>query len=314
MKSTTKPPVIAILSYNRLELLQSCLSSVFDNTEHPYEVCVVDQASTDGTREYLEGLGSRIHHVRTESNLGFVLGNNLVMDKYGDRDIVLLNNDTEVQPGWLQCLVDRAYADATTGIVGPKLVFPDGRLQAAGGELFADASAREIGKFDDPERFIYTQVADVDYVSGACMYIRRAVLDAVGGFDTQFAPAYWEDTDLCFAAREAGFRVVYEPESVVVHMEGGSYGGPAAHSQSEELQARNKPKFIAKWIREIEKRRSNVYEVPRVAGKEQILVILPFPAMADRASGERRCFRTLEMLAERYQVVVLVRNGVSAIP
>ena len=310
MKS--KQPVIAILSYNRLDLLKTCLSSVFENTERPFEVCVVDQASSDGTREYLEKLGKRVDHVRTGSNLGFVLGNNLVIEKYGDRDVVLLNNDTEVQPGWLSKLAARAYADSKTGIVGPKLIFPDGRLQAAGGEVFADASAREIGKFDDPERFIYTQVADVDYVSGACMYIRREVLDTVGGFDTQFAPAYWEDTDLCFAARDAGFRVVFEPESAVVHVEGGSYGGPEVNSRSQELQARNKPKFIAKWIRQIEKRRSNVYEVRRDPDREQVLVILPFPAMADRASGERRWFRTLEMLAERYQVVLLVRNGVSA--
>jgi GT2 family glycosyltransferase/Tfp pilus assembly protein PilF len=309
MPGPSKPPIIAILSYNKVDLLCRCLNSIFSHTAHPYRVCVVDQASTDGTKRYLKDLEGQVDHIETEKNLGFVMGNNLVMDRYEDRDIVLLNNDTVVTPGWLDALVERAYSDAEIGIVGAKLIFPDGRLQAAGCEIFQDASGREIGKYDDPQRHIYNQVADVDYVSGACLYIRRETLEKTGPFDPQFAPAYWEDTDLCFAARKAGFRVVYEPRSVVTHHEGGSFGAPAQRSRSAELQQRNKPKFIAKWKQELASQRSNVFEIPAEEGKEKILVILPFLPLYDRAAGEMRWFHTLKILREKYQVVFLARNG-----
>lgn len=309
MTRPSKPPVVTILSYNKVDLLRPCLESVFENTEHPHRVCVVDQASTDGTKNYLRQLGDRIDVISTDKNLGFVLGNNLVMDRYPDRDIVLLNNDTEVTHGWLRALADRAHSQAEIGVVGAKLVFPDGKLQAAGCEIFSDASGREIGKNDDRDRFVYNQTRDVDYCSGACVFLKRAMLEKAGTFDPQFAPAYWEDTDLCFAARRAGFRVVYEPRAVVVHHEGGSFGAPAQRSRSAELQARNKPKFIAKWKDELARQRSNVFEVPRREGKDRILVILPFLPLFDRAAGEMRWFHTLRILAKRYQVVLLARNG-----
>lgn len=304
-----KPPIIAILSYNKVDLLQRCLKSIFQKTKHPYEICVVDQASTDGTRNYLRGVKDRVDHLVTDSNLGFVLGNNLVMSRYTDRDIVLLNNDTEVTEGWLQALVDRAYSDETIGIVGAKLIFPNGLLQTAGCEIFSDATGCEIGKNDDPERWIYNRTADRVYCSGACLYLKRVTLEKTGYFDPQFAPAYWEDTDLCFSARKAGLRVVYEPTSVVVHHEGGSFGAPSQRSKSKELQERNKPKFLAKWKKELSGLRKNVYEIPPVEGKEKILVILPFLPLFDRAAGEMRWSLTMRILSERYQVVFLARNG-----
>ncbi|MFH1278941.1 MAG: glycosyltransferase [Candidatus Eisenbacteria bacterium] len=309
MTARAREPVIAILSWNKVDLLKRCLESVFELTKHPCRVCVVDQASTDGTKNYLEKLGDRIDRISPEENLGFVRGNNRVMERYGDRDMVLLNNDTVVTEGWLGALVERAESDGKIGVVGGKLVYPDGRLQAAGCEIYSDASGREIGKHDDPDRWIYNQAADVDYVSGACLYVKRETLERTGYFDLRFAPAYWEDTDLCFSARKAGFRVVYEPRSIVVHHEGGSFGGPGTRSVSSELQARNKPKFVAKWAKELTKQRENVYEIPRAPGKEKILVILPFLPVYDKAAGEMRWFHTLKILAERYQVVFLARNG-----
>ncbi len=308
-KGPKRAPVIAILSYNRVKLLRKCIESIFANTSADYRICVVDQASTDGTRNYLKKLGDRIDHMATDENHGFVDGNNLVMEEYAESDVVLLNNDTEVQPGWLTALVDRAYSDPTIGVVGAKLIYPDGLLQAAGCEIFSDASGREIGKYDDPSRFIYNQTADVDYCSGACLYVKRETLNQTGFFDTQYAPAYWEDTDLCFAARDAGYRVVYEPQSVVVHHEGGSFGSAHAQSRSSELQDRNRPKFIKKWSSALAAQRDSIYRIPGQEGKEKILVILPFLPLYDRAAGEMRWFHTLKLLTKRYQVVFLARNG-----
>ena len=133
-----KDTVVSILTLNNRALLKQCLESIFENTEAPYRVCVIDQATTDGTRDFLDGLGGRIDVVHSAENLGFIGGNNLVMDRYPENDIVLLNDDTIVRPGWLRALRDCAYGDPAIGIVGAKLLYPDGRLQEAGGEAQKD--------------------------------------------------------------------------------------------------------------------------------------------------------------------------------
>jgi len=305
-----KPPtVISILALNNLTLTKQCLESIFDNTSAPYRVCVVNQASTDGTRKYLENLGDRVDAVHLPKNVGFVGGNNLVMDRYPERDVVLLNNDTIVQKGWLKALIARAYSFGNIGIVGAMLLYPDGRLQEAGGEIFSDGTGRNIGKNDDPGRYIYNVCRDVDYCSGACLFVKRIVLNRIGYLDEIFSPAYWEDTDLCFRARKNGWRVVYEPEARVVHLEGATAGMPGRQTLSRSLQERNKPKFMARWGKDLKSHRKNVFDVRPGAGKEQILVVLPFLPMYDRAAGEKRWFHTLKMLTRHFDVTFLARNG-----
>jgi GT2 family glycosyltransferase/glycosyltransferase involved in cell wall biosynthesis/tetratricopeptide (TPR) repeat protein len=304
-----QPTVISILALNNLALTKQCLESIFEHTSVPYEICVVNQASSDGTKEYLDSLGDRVDPVHLSKNIGFIGGNNLVMDRYPGRDIVLLNNDTLVEKDWLKALEERAYSDPEIGVVGAKLLYPNGRLQEAGGEIFRDGSGRNIGKNDDPDRYIYNVCRDVDYCSGACLFIKREVLERIGYLDEIFSPAYWEDTDLCFRARKAGWRVVYEPRSRVVHLEGATAGMPGQKSLCRSLQERNKPKFMDRWGEELKKHRRNVFEGRPADGKEQILVVLPFLPMYDRAAGEKRWFHTLKILNRHFDVTFLARNG-----
>ncbi len=302
-------PVISILALNNLDLTRQCIESIFENTEDDYRICVFNQGSDDGTREYLDGLGDRIDAVHSPKNVGFVVGNNKVMERYPECDIVLLNNDTVVKRGWLNALRECAYSDPAVGIVGAKLVYPSGPLQEAGGEIFADGSGRNIGKFDDPGRYIYNVRIDVDYCSGACLYLKREVLDQIGYLDEVFSPAYWEDTDICFRARAAGFRVMYEPAAEVVHLEGATAGSPEKRTLSAQLQEKNKPIFMKRWRNELKKHRKNVFEVRSHGGKQKILIIQPFLPMYDRAAGEKRWFHTLKILTKYYDVVFLARNG-----
>jgi O-antigen biosynthesis protein len=305
-----RPVVIAILSWNRRKLLRDCLEAIARHTDYPHTLCVVEQGSTDGSREYLQGLGDRVVPILLDENVGFVRGNNLVMDRFREQDVVLLNNDTLVRPGWLTALADRAYSAPEVGIVGAKLVYPDGRLQEAGGEIFQDGTGRNIGKRDDPDRYSYTQVREVDYCSAACLYVRREVLERVGFLDERYHPAYFEDTDLCFAAAAAGFRVLYEPAAVVVHLEGGTAGrGAEQSSLSRELQERNRPKFLEKWAVQLRTKRTGMYDHRPRNGKPQLLMILPFMPLYDKAAGELKWFRTLPLLQERYDVVLLARNA-----
>jgi GT2 family glycosyltransferase/glycosyltransferase involved in cell wall biosynthesis/Flp pilus assembly protein TadD len=306
MKNAT---VISILALNNLDLTRQCIDSILDNTDGDYRICVFNQGSDDGTKEYLDGLGDRVDAIHSPRNIGFVTGNNRVMERYPDSDVVLLNNDTIVKKGWLAALKGCAYSDPGIGIVGAKLVYPDGLLQEAGGEIFSDGSGRNIGKFDDPGRHVYNVRREVDYCSGACLYLKRDTLNRIGYLDEAFSPAYWEDTDICFRARAAGLRVMYEPTAEVIHLEGATAGSPGKRTLSAQLQARNKPVFMGRWGKVLEKHRSNVFEVRSQTGKDKILIIQPFLPMYDRAAGEKRWFHTLKILTRYYDVVYLARNG-----
>ena len=219
---------ILMLCWNQLELTKKCVAALRSNTpEALYELIVVDNASTDGTREYLMGLERECQNVRVvvnRENLGFVGGNNAAASLAATDNLVLLNNDTEPQPGWLEALLGTLAADPGAGAVGAKLVYPSGRLQEAGGIIFSDASGWNYGRGQDPQDPRFNFVREADYCSGACLLVRRQLFLADGGFDTRYAPAYYEDTDLCFRLRQAGWRVVYQPASVIIHHEGGTAG------------------------------------------------------------------------------------------
>src|SRR5262249_27073683 len=155
--------------------------------------------------------------VRSAENTGFVDAANRGAAAARGRILVFLNNDTAVRRGWLDALVEVLDGDPDVGIVGARLLGADGRLQESGGILWRDASGWNFGRGDDPDRPEYRRRRDVDYCSGACLAIPRALFASLGGFDERYRPAYYEDADLAFRVRAAGRRVVVEPASTVVH-------------------------------------------------------------------------------------------------
>ena len=160
--------------------------------------------------------------------------------------LVFLNNDTLVTSGWLEAL-RRTFDDIPgTGLAGAKLLYPDGRLQEAGGVIWHDASGWNYGKFDDPDHPKYNFAREVDYCSGACLMVRRALFQHLGGFDTEFKPAYYEDTDLAFKIRHAGQKVIYQPLARIVHHEGLT-SGRSVRSGVKSYQLINQAKFRHRW-------------------------------------------------------------------
>ncbi len=306
----SRPVVVSILTINQAQLLRDCLESLFAHPPRvPFRVHVFDQASTDETPAVLAEFRRRYPDLldvhRHPENIGFVRANNIVFRKYPDHDVVVLNDDTVLLPGWLDALRERVESDPRIGVVGARLVYPNGVLQEAGGEVFRDALGQNIGKWDDPARPIYLRAMDVDYCSGACLYIRREVLDATGGFDERFAPAYYEDSDLCFQARKLGWRVVYEPASVIIHREGAT-NGVDLRQGVKRWQAVNRERFLEKWRDELASHRRGTWHNPPAPGKKSILFIHEMPPLVDQAAGDVRLFELLAGLARRGHAATLL--------
>jgi GT2 family glycosyltransferase/glycosyltransferase involved in cell wall biosynthesis len=233
--------------YNHFHHTRTCLHALAacgDAT--PFEIIVVDDGSSDETAQRLADLPGLRYH-RNAQNLGFIGACNAGAAIAASEFLVFLNNDTAVQPGWLDALLRTFEQHDEVGLAGAKLVYPDGRLQEAGGIVFADASGWNYGRFDDPADPRYNFVREVDYCSGAAIAIRASLFERFGGFDAHYAPAYYEDTDLAMKVREAGLRVLYQPASVVVHFEGVTSGTDTAGSGTKRYQLVNQQKFLERW-------------------------------------------------------------------
>jgi GT2 family glycosyltransferase len=237
--------------YAHAELTRACLSAIRDNTTRvSYEVVLVDDAADEETKRLLEGVrGARI--VRNEQNLGYLRSMNRGASFARGRWLVLCNNDTEVRSGWLSAMLDCAESADDVGVVTPKFLYPDGSLNEAGGIVWRDGTGVNYGRGDRPDRFQYEYRRETDYGSAAALMVSAELWKATGGFDERYLPMYYEDTDLCFEARERGLRVLYEPEAVVVHIEGATAGNDP-ESGYKRYQEQNRAKFVAKWRHRLE--------------------------------------------------------------
>ena len=247
---------IVVPAYNEWRHTHLCLRAVLEHTAAPaFEVLLADDASTDRTMD-APLLLDNVVVVRDGRRRGF-LGNCNQAARFARGEyLVLLNNDTVVQPGWLEALVATADRDPRIGIVGAKILYEDGRLQDAGGVVYRDGSAARYGKDGDPAAPAYNQLRDVDYVSGCCLLVRRDLWRRLGGFDGRYSPGYYEDVDLAFRVRANGFRVVYEPGAVVAHSEGASHGHDPS-SGAKRFLPRNAEIFRSTWAEELVRDRSD---------------------------------------------------------
>lgn len=242
---------IVIPVYNGPRHTEACLVALLETlrSESNVEVVLVDDASTDETAALLHRWASsdqRFRMVRNQTNRGFIASCNRGARLARGEILIFLNNDTVPLPGWLAPLLRTFRDHPDAGAVGGKLVYPDGLLQEAGGVIFSDGSAANFGKYDanvdDP---IYSYVREVDYCSGAQLATRRSVFEEMNGFDVRYCPAYYEDVDYCFSLWHAGYRVYYQPDSLVVHLEGASEADRSTgHKQYQRVNA---VKFAEKW-------------------------------------------------------------------
>jgi len=237
---------IVIPAHNKFAVTYNCLASLLlAPNEASFEVIVVDDGSKDqttGINSIIEG----IEYVRSDKAQGFVKACNRGADLAHGDYIVMLNNDTEVSAGWLDELLNVFETFEGIGLAGAKLVYPNGVLQEAGGIVWSNGQPWNYGRDGNPKDPRYNYVRQVDYISGACIMLPTSLWKELGGFDEDFAPAYFEDTDLAFRVREKGYKTVYTPLAEVVHYEGIS-SGTSTESGMKRFQLVNQPKFKARW-------------------------------------------------------------------
>lgn len=246
---TTEPVVSVVVPvHDKFNITYYCLCALlFATNDVSFEVIVVDDGSSDTTLDIAEVV-SNIVVVRNEVAQGFVRACNAGAARARGRYVVLLNNDTEVTSGWLDELVAGFSRFPDVGMTGSKLLYPDGRLQDAGGIVWKSGNPWNYGREQNPHDPRYNYARQADYLSGAAVMVRTDVWAEVGGLSDEFAPAYFEDTDLAFKVRDAGYATWYVPSSVVFHFEGLSNGiDVTATTGLKRFQEVNRPKFKRKW-------------------------------------------------------------------
>ncbi len=226
---------VQIVNWNARESLRTALRSLLAHPpQFEYEILVLDNASSDGSVQMLEKEFPEVKLMVSERNLGFSKGHNLAARAAQGKYLFILNPDTEVLPGALDALIAYAEQHPEVGIIGPKILNPDGSLQYSCRRFPNPAAAlfrnTPLGKLfpNNPYTRDYlmtdwdhNSIREVDWVSGAALLVRREVFERLGGFDEQFF-MYCEDTDLCYRAWQAGYKVVYFPESKIKHAIGRS--------------------------------------------------------------------------------------------
>lgn len=315
--NTAQPDVTVIVpAYEQAAMTVDCIQSIANAIEPgdpTMQVIVVDDASpSEALSKALFGLPF-VTYLRNGNNLGFLRSCNGASMQAKGRFLHFLNNDTLVRPGWLRELVHCADADGTIGAVGSKLLFEDGSLQEAGGIIWRDGGGWNYGRGGDAEEPRFNYLRDVDYCSGASLLVRADLFRELGRFNEIYAPAYFEDSDLCFAIRASGRRVLYQPKSEVVHLEGVS-SGTSTESGVKRHQASNQPKFIARWSSELENHYApdsvpGIVAARRLQAPKTLVMIDNYVPEYDKDSGSNKLYNFIQLFMKLgYNVIYVPDN------
>lgn len=241
---------VIVLAWRLTTQLIDCLRSLRDSKNAPaYEVQLVLNGASPETRAAVAKYVRGAHVIDLDANVGFGGGCNVGALNARGKYLVLLNDDTVVDRGWLRTLVEAAdTAPKQVGAIASVLLNPDGTVQEAGSRVLSGAGTVQFGKGMTMTEAVAAGLLSrrpIDYGSGAALLIRRSAFEAVGGFDPIFEPAYFEDVDLCFRLKHAGWSTVLEPKAWVTHASGGSTSRDQRFRDFASY--RSGKHFIARW-------------------------------------------------------------------
>ena len=307
-------PIVSILIpvYCKSEYTLACLKSIADHLPKvSFEILVLDDKSPDNSAQELQKV-KNIQVIVNPENLGFTKSCNYGATFAKGEYIYFLNNDTKVQEGWLDELYKTFELFPGTGVVGSKLVYPDGSLQEAGGIVWQDGSAWNFGRNQRPDLPVFNYAREVDYVSGASLMTPTKVFKELGGFNEIYAPAYCEDTDYALNARSKGYRVIYQPMSAVTHFEGVSSGTDTS-SGVKSYQVRNLKLMYERWKDLLANHAPNGINVDDEKDRratKRVLVMEPTLLTPDKDAGSVTTFNILMLLREMdFQVTFIPEDN-----
>jgi glycosyltransferase involved in cell wall biosynthesis len=302
---------IVIPVFNNLHFTKACLESIFSaSTPGTYEVIVVDNGSTDDTESYLRKLKPQIRYIRNHRNLFFAGGCNRGAWAAQGENLLFLNNDVVVKPGWLDEMLNVLSADPKIGIVGNKQLFPSSdpvypnRVWHAGVIMTPDVAPLQIYYGFDPTHPLVNVQRDYPAVIGSCFLIRKKLFEQLKGFDNWYRNGH-EETDLCLRAGELGYRVVYTPKSEIIH-----YVSQTESRFDREIE--NLLKFRQRWANRIVPTEPGCYHeaglLPAANARAPIRVgfVSPFNQENDVATYAKQLLN--EFPKESY--VVLAESGI----
>lgn len=311
----TEPPLVSIIIpvYNHLDYTFNCLQSLLKNISNKisYEIIIIDDCSKDETNTFFKKCVTGLRYYRNETNAGFIKSCNLGARNAKGKLICFLNNDVQILPNWLETLV-KTLENKNFGCVGSKLIYANGILQEAGGIVYNDANAANYGKYQNTDHPKFNFQREVDYCSGASLIFRKDEFEKLGNFNTEYIPAYYEDTDICFRVRHIlGKKVIYQPLSQLIHFEGISSGTNMEEDSIKKYQKVNNLKFAKIWqseLTEYPNLGSIETAVKKYSSKKTILFIDDTIPTPNKDSGSVRLFEILKMTKSLGFEIIFVPN------
>lgn len=307
-------PLVSVIIpiYGQLAYTVRCLQSIQAHLPGmPFEVIVVDDRSPDKSLEVLTQVRG-IRLVRNKRNQGFIRSCNAGAAIAKGEYLCFLNNDTEVRKNWLDELLRTFSSFPGTGLAGSKLLYPDGRLQEAGGIIWQDGSAWNFGRLQDPQLPEFNYAREVDYCSGASIMVPTQLYRELGGFDEHYVPAYCEDSDMALKIRDRGYRVIYQPLSEVVHYEGIT-SGTDLQQGAKAYQVSNTRKLFERWKDRLATYQPNGVDVERAkdrASHRRVLVLDHCTPTPDQDAGSVTAYNTMLLLREMgFQVTFIAEDN-----